>query len=108
MSGYESRRPLAWIVTVVDQLTQETGLARTATIEDLVIIAYVGQLDSPDPNDLSRQRLLARCRSALVTWAWEQGQHHEALPERSRPASMVWPEPASAPCAALLSRAPSL
>ena len=59
MSGYEARRPLAWIVTVVEQLTQEEmGLAHIATIEDLVIITYLGQLDSPDPNELSQERLL--------------------------------------------------
>ena len=104
MSGYDSRQPLGWIVAVVDQLSQETGLARTAAIEDLVIITYAGQLDSPDPSDLSRQRLLTRCRSALVTWAWEQGQHHEQLPAPIRPAAMVLRRPAAAPCGALLSR----
>lgn len=107
MSGYESRRPLAWIVAVVEQLTQEIGLARTATIEDLVIITYLGQLDSPDPNELSQERLLTRCRSALVTWAWEQGQHDEALPTSRLPVAMGWRGSAAAPCGALLSQSPS-
>jgi len=107
MSDYEVRRPFAWIVAVVEQLTQEMGLVRSATIEDLVIITYVGQLDSPHPNELSRERLLTRCRSALVTWAWEQGQHGEAVPTSRQPATMVWRGSAAAPCAALMSQSPS-
>ena len=104
MSSYEARRPLAWVVAVVEQLTQEMSLARTATIEDLVIITYVGQLDSPDPNELSQERLLTRCRSALVIWAWEQGQHDEAVPISRPPVAMVWQASAGAPCGALLSQ----
>ena len=107
MYGYEARRPLAWIVAVVEQLTQEMGLARTATIEDLVITTYLGQLDSPDPNELSRERLLARCRSALVTWAWEQGQHDEAVLTSRPTTAVVWRGSAAAPCGALLSRSPA-
>lgn len=103
MSSYEARRPLAWVGAVVEQLTQEMGLARSATIEDLVIIAYVGQLDSPDPDELSRERLLSRCRSALVFWAWEQGQHDVAIPI-ARPRVAIF---AGAPCGALVSPSPS-
>jgi hypothetical protein len=104
MSSYEARRPLAWVVEVVEQLTQEMGLARSATIEDLVMLTYVGQLDSPDPNELSRERLLSRCRSVLVTWAWEQGQHDEAIPTSRLPVAMVSRGSAGAPCGALLSQ----
>ena len=107
MSSYEARRPLAWVVTVVEQLTQEMGLARSATLEDLVLITYVGQLDSPDPDELSRERLLSRCRSALVIWAWEQGQHDVAIPISRPRAAMVWQGSAGAPCGALLSPSPS-
>ena len=103
MSRYEARRPLAWIVGVVEQLAQEMGLARSATLEDLVLITYVGQLDSPDPNELSRERLLNRCRSALVIWAWEQGQRDEAIPTSHPPVAMAWQGLAGAPCGALLS-----
>ena len=107
MSSYEARLPLTWVAAVVDQLTQEMGLARTAAIEDLVIITYVGQLDSPDPNELSRERLLSRCRFALVIWAWEQGQHDEAVPTFRPPMAMRWRGSAGAPSAALLARSPS-
>lgn len=104
MSGYEERRPIAWIVATVEQLTRESGLARTADIEDLVILAYVGQLDSPDPHALSLVRLLARCRSELVTWAWEQGQHEEEISTRDRANVRAGRRAVGAPCGALLSR----
>ena len=65
---------------MADQIARETGLRRTSDIDDLVIIAYVGLLDSSSAHDLSQNRLLQRCRHGLVTWAWEQGIHGETIP----------------------------
>jgi hypothetical protein len=101
MSRYQARQPISWIVATVDQLTRETGLARTAAVEDLVIIAYLGQLDSPDPNALNQERLLTRCRSQLLTWAWEQG-HHEEIPSGGPTQLLESKRSVAAPCGALL------
>lgn len=106
MSGYEARQPISWIVDTVYQLTRETGLDRTAAVEDLVIIAYLGQLDSPDPNALSQARLLSRCRSQLLTWAWEQGHHDEEIPNRGQTRLLASGGSGAAPCGALLTGSP--
>ena len=45
---------VSWIVTVTDQLARETGILRNADLEDLVIITYLGLLDDPDPQRLTR------------------------------------------------------
>jgi hypothetical protein len=79
-ASFADRRPLSWIRVVAEQISAEAGLALTADIEELVILTYVGLLDSPDPHDLSQERLRQRSRQALITWAWEQGVHHEAMP----------------------------
>lgn len=79
-AAFSARQPIVWITTIADQIAHEAGIARTADIEDLVILAYVGLLDSPNPKDLAQHRLLDRCRQQLVTWAWEEGQHDEVLP----------------------------
>lgn len=101
MSVFEARRPIAWISAVVDQLACESGLEQTADLEDLVIIAYLGLLDGTDPLELRRDRLLARCRSQIVTWAWEQGRHDEAITGPRRPVSLEQRR-LSAPCPVLL------
>jgi hypothetical protein len=77
---FADRQPLRWITAVADQVADEAGLARTADIDDLVIIAYAGLLDSPDPQDLCPTRLLERCRRNLIVWAWEQGTQEETIP----------------------------
>jgi len=77
---FADRQPLRWIVAMADQIAREAGLDQTADIEDLVIIAYLGLLDSPHSGDLTHARLLARCRRELITWAWEQGTLQEAIP----------------------------
>ncbi|HKO32261.1 MAG TPA: hypothetical protein VJY85_00800 [Candidatus Limnocylindria bacterium] len=79
-ASYADRRPLSWTRGVAEQISAEAGLALTADIEDLVILTYVGLLDSPDPHDLSQERLRQRSRQGLITWAWEQGVHQEAMP----------------------------
>lgn len=79
-TAFVNRQPIGWITAVADQVARETGLARTADIDDLVIIAYVGLLDSPSPAEFSQSRLLQQCRHDLVTWAWEQGVHDETIP----------------------------
>jgi hypothetical protein len=77
---FADRQPIRWVVAVADQIAREASLDRTVDIEDLVIIAYVGLLDSPHAGDLTHARLLARCRRELITWAWEQGTLQEARP----------------------------
>jgi hypothetical protein len=77
---FADRQPIRWIVSVADQIAREASLDRTADIEDLVIIAYLGLLDSPHAGDLTHARLLTRCRRELITWAWEQGTLQEARP----------------------------
>ena len=77
---FADRQPIRWIVGVADQIAREASLDRTADIEDLVIIAYLGLLDSPQSGDLTHAQLLARCRRELITWAWEQGTLQEARP----------------------------
>jgi hypothetical protein len=83
-SAFAGRGPLRWITAVADQVAEEAGLARTADIEDLVIIAYVGLLDSPDPQALCPTRLLERCRQDLIVWAWELGAQEETIPIMAR------------------------
>lgn len=78
-SLFLNRRPVSWINAVADQVALEASLVRTADIEDLVIIAYVGLLDSPDSDCLSQDHLLRRCRRQLVAWAWEQGNADEPI-----------------------------
>ena len=77
---FADRQPIRWVVAVADQIAREASLDRTADIEDLVIIAYLGLLDSPQSGDLTHAQLLARCRRELITWAWEQGTLQEARP----------------------------
>lgn len=79
-AGFANRDPIAWITTVVRTLVHETRLASSADIEDLVIISYVGLLDCPDPDVLTQEHLLERCRQQLVVWAWEQGKADEPVP----------------------------
>lgn len=74
---------LGWLIEVARQITDETGLDLSDDIEDLVVIAYVGLLDSPPPAKLTRDSLLQRCRRDLVVWAWEQGDHDQPLPTRA-------------------------
>ena len=50
---FADRQPLRWIVAMADQIAREAGLDQTADIEDLVIIAYLGLLDSPHSGDLA-------------------------------------------------------
>lgn len=78
--AFGDRQPLRWITAVADQVAAEAGLARTADIDDLVIIAYIGLLDSPDPEDLCPTRLLERCRRGLTVWVWEQGTQEQEIP----------------------------
>lgn len=78
-ASFADRQPLSWIAGVIDQLVAESGLTRSPDIEDLVIIAYLGLLDSPHPHDLGHSQLLARSRRAMITWAWEQGAHHQQM-----------------------------
>ncbi len=79
---YAARLPVNWIVTVTDQLACETGILRTADLEDLVIITYIGLLDDPDLQHLTRDELLARSRARFVTWVWEQGANDQPLARR--------------------------
>ena len=76
---FAARLPLKWIVTVTDQLARETGILRTADLEDLVIITYLGLLDNLDSQRLNRVELLTRSRTRVVTWVWEQGAHDQPL-----------------------------
>ena len=79
---YAARLPVKWIVTVTEQLARETGILRNADLEDLVIITYLGLLDDPDPQRLTRDELLARSRARVVTWVWEQGSYDQPLARR--------------------------
>jgi hypothetical protein len=76
---FAARLPLKWIVTVTDRLARETGILRTADLEDLVIITYIGLLDNLDSQRLNRVELLARSRTRVVTWVWEQGARDQPL-----------------------------
>ena len=79
-AAFSDRQPVTWINAVAHQVAHEASLVRTPDIEDLVIIAYVGLLDSPDPGAVDQDHLLTRCRQQLVTWAWEQGNADEPVP----------------------------
>ena len=83
--AFSDRQPLRWIAAVADQVADEAGLERTADIDDLVIIAYVGLLDSSDPEDLCPTRLLERCRRGLTVWVWEQGTQEQNIPMMACP-----------------------
>lgn len=63
---FVARQPIAWIASATDQLSRESGVIQTADLEDLVIITYLGLLDSPRRHDLTYAELLARCRVCLV------------------------------------------
>lgn len=72
--------PIAMITAVANQIAGETGLACTSDIQNLVIISYLGLLDSPPPEPVSQDRLLENSRHSLIIWAWEQGIEDESLP----------------------------
>jgi len=87
--SFQSRRPIAWITAVADQISRESGLTRGPDIEDLVITSYLASLDSPSPSDVTERHLLDRCRRQLIVWAWEQGQYDEPLPMNGTPSSIA-------------------
>ena len=87
--SFQSRRPIAWITAVADQISRESGLTGGPDIEDLVINSYLALLDSPSPSDVSERHLLDRCRRQLIVWAWEQGQYDEPLPMNATPSSIA-------------------
>lgn len=72
--------PIAMITDVARQIAGEAGLACTSEIQNLVIIGYLGLLDSPPPEPVDQDRLLENARHNLIIWAWEQGIEHESLP----------------------------
>jgi hypothetical protein len=75
--------PITMITSVAQQITDDTGLTCTHEIQDLVIITYVGLLDSPPPDRPSTEHLLNQCRRNLIIWAWEQGCDGQDLPTRT-------------------------
>jgi hypothetical protein len=79
----DGRTRLRWLADTAEQIAVEAGLQLTADIVDLGTIAYVGLLDTPTENDLTRNRLLQRCRHNLIIWAWEQGNHDLPLLRRA-------------------------
>jgi hypothetical protein len=75
-----SSGPISMINSVARQITAEAGLKCVSDLQDLVIIAYVGLLDSPPPDPVNRNDLLERSRHDLIIWAWEQGTYGDSLP----------------------------
>ena len=72
--------PTDLISSVAHQIAHEAGLTWSPDIEDLVILSYVGLLDSPPPEPPNQERLLHRSRKHLIVWAWEQGRESQPLP----------------------------
>ena len=97
---FASVGPIAMIAAVADRITAETGLDCTADLQHLVLITYLGLLDSPPDQPTTEQpsteqpsteQLLARCRRNLIIWAWEQGDHDQPLPIASTVAAPAEP-----------------
>lgn len=77
---FPDRQPIVWRNAAANQVAHEASLVRTADIEDLVIIAHVGLLDSAESEAVSQDHLLQRCRQQLAAWAWEQGNADVPIP----------------------------
>ena len=102
MSGYEARQPISWIVATVDQLTRgdRTGSHRRRRgPRDHRLPRTARQ---PRPERAQPGRLVSRCRSQLLTWAWEQGHYDEEIPSRGQTRLLESKGSLAAPCGALL------